>query len=209
MHSSFFRSMLLCGVLTFGSGVKAALIFYDDFSGNTPGVDRTPLGWTIASTGGVDIIGTCNSVELDDLLPGNNCYIDLTSDVGPPSSFGSNGLLSKSLFLPAEYTYIASFVLGGNNVNPFVDNVTVGFGTSIKEITVNTDDSFSPYSISFTPTISDFYTLSFLNSNVDYYGALLDNVRVEQVPGPLPLLGIGTAYAFSRRLRAHRRAKKS
>ncbi|MEB3156743.1 MAG: hypothetical protein VKO26_04820 [Cyanobacteriota bacterium] len=201
--------MLLCGVLTFGTGVKAALIFYDDFSGNTPGIDRTPLGWTIGNTGGVDIIGTCNSVELDDLLPGNNCYIDLTSDIGPSGSFGSNGLLSKSLFLPVGHTYIATFVLGGNNVNPFDDIVTVSFGASIKEIAVDTDEFFSPHSISFAPTTSDFYNLSFLNSNVDYYGALLDNVRVEQVPGPLPLLGVGTAYAFSRRLRAQRRAKKS
>ena len=86
--------------------------------------------------------------------------------------------------------------------------MTVSFGASIKEIAVDFDESFSPRSISFAPTTSDFYNLSFLNSNVDYYGALLDNVRVEQVPGPLPLLGVGSAYAFSRRLRAHRRAKK-
>jgi hypothetical protein len=209
MHSLLFRSIVLFGVLTLGSGAKAGLIFADDFSGNTPGVNSTPLGWTIANTGGVDILGRCDSKELDDLLPGNNCYVDLTSDVGPPNAFGSNGLLSKSLFLSAGFSYVATFYLGGNNVNPFTDRVAIGFGTAVQEVTVNYDDQFFENSIVFTPTTSGLYNLSFVNSNIDFHGALLDNISVEQVPGPLPFLGAVSAFGFSRRLRAHHRRTKS
>jgi hypothetical protein len=209
MRSLFFRSLLLVGGIALGSGAKSGIIFSDDFSGNTPGVNSTPQGWTIANAGGVDILGTCNSIELDDLIPGNNCYIDLTSDVGPPGEFGSNGLLTRTLFLATGHSYIASFDLGGNNVNPFTDTVTIGFGGSVKEVTLNYDDQFVTSSIVFSPGSSGLYDLSFINSNIDYHGALLDNIRVEQVPGPLPFLGVGSAFAFRGRLRSRRRNSSS
>jgi hypothetical protein len=142
-------------------------------------------------------------------MPGNNCYIDLTSDVGPPDEFGSNGLLRKTLFLSAGNSYIALFDLGGNSVNPFTDTVTISFGTSFKEVTLNYDDRLVTSSIVFSPSSSGLYDLSFINSNIDYHGALLDNIRVEQVPGPLPFLGVGSTFAFRRRLRARRRKSSS
>lgn len=201
MPSSLFRSLFLSGFLALGTAAHASIIFSDDFSANTPGLNSTPLGWTIANTGTVDILGECNSTTFDDLLPGNNCYIDLNGD-GGTSIGGSVGLLTKSLFLPSGHAYTASFDLAGNNVNPFTDTVTISLGTSVRSITVNPFDDFTTYSIHFSPSVSSVYNLSFINSNLDYYGALLDNVSVEQVPGPLPLLGAGVAWGFSRRLRA-------
>jgi len=201
MRSSLFRSFLLFGCLALGTGAQAAIIFSDNFSDNTPGMNRTPLGWTIANTGSVDILGTCDGTTLNDLLPGNNCYIDLEGDLG------INGLLTKTLFLPAGHTYTAFFDLAGNNEDwPFPDTVTVNFGDSSSDVFLGPDAPFSTYSLTYSPAVSGNYNLSFINSNIDGYGALLDNVRVQQVPGPLPFLGAGVALGFSRRLRA--RSKK-
>ncbi len=203
MHLSLLRSLFLFGFLAFGTGAKASIIFYDNFSDNTPGMNRTPTGWTIANTGAVDILGTCNGSTLNDLLPGNNCFVDLEGDLG------TNGLLTKSLSLPAGHSYTAFFDLAGNNEDwPFPDTVTVNFGTSSSDVFLGPDAPFSTYSLSFAPTVSGIYNLSFINSNIDGYGALLDNVRIQQVPGPLPFLGAGVAFGFSRRLRTRSRNTK-
>ena len=165
-----------------------------------------PFGWTIANGdkgGSVDIWGSCNSRVVDDLLPGNNCYVDLDGGTGV------NGLLTRSFSLPAGHSYTVFFDLAGNNRDwPFLDTVTTTFGSAQRSDEIPPDDTFATFQLSFSPAISGIYSLSFINSNVDGYGALLDNVRLQQVPGPLPLFGAAAAFGVSRRLRNRCRGRK-
>jgi hypothetical protein len=200
MRSTFLRSLLLCGFFSLGSVANAATIFSDDFTANVPSLDSpVPFGWTIQNAGSVDIIGECSSIVLNDWLPGNTCYIDLDGGTG------TNGLLTKTLFLTAGHPYTAYFDLAGNQNFPFLDTVTANFAGVKQEFVIEPFVDFNTYQLSFTPAVAGTYTLSFINSNIDDYGALLDNVRVNQVPGPLPLFGAATMLGFSRRLRARLR----
>ena len=200
MHSTFLRSLLLCGFLGLGSAANAATIFSDDFTANVPSLDNpTPFGWTIQNAGSVDIIGECSSIVLNDWLPGNTCYIDLDGGTG------ANGLLTKSLFLSTGHTYTAYFDLAGNQNFPFVDTVTADFAGVKQEFLIEPFVDFSTFQLTFAPVVEGTYTLSFINSNLDDYGALLANVRINQVPAPLPLFGTATMLGFSRRLRARLR----
>ncbi|MFN9622842.1 MAG: hypothetical protein ACK587_08435 [Cyanobacteriota bacterium] len=214
MTSSFLRSVLLGALLALPSAATAGVIFSDDFSANTPSLDNpVPFGWQITNGGSVDILGNCGSVVLDDLLPGNNCYVDLDGNADPTSPTAKNGLLTKSLFLPVGHTYTAYFSLARNDEDPFGNTVYVKFGTSQAEFYLENDNDpsksgFKPYSITFVPISSGTYDLSFLNSNIDDYGGLLDNVSVNQVPVPLPAVGTVAAFGLSRRLRARLRQSR-
>ncbi len=165
-----------------------------------------PPSWSIGNNGWVEILGECEFYQSTNLLPGNNCYIDLDGnlpedlEVDPPSLF-QPGLLQTSFFLQRGYSYEASFELAGNQSLPFGDTVDVSFGSVQNTIFVDPYSDFTLYSILFEPITSGEYTLSFLNSNVDAFGALLDDVVVTQTPAPLPVLGFGAVLACSRRLR--------
>ncbi len=210
MRSSLFRSFFLCGFLAFAApGANATIIFSDDFS-QIPAsrglFTSLPLNWSIGNDGWIEILGECQFYRLTDLLPGNNCYIDLDGNLPEDlevahSNLFQPGLLQTSLILQSGYEYELSFELAGNQTVPFGDTVDVSFGDIRNTIFIDPYSDFTLYSILFEPTISGEYTLSFLNSNVDAYGALLDDVVVTQTPAPLPLLGFGTVFAFSRRLR--------
>ena len=175
MLSSLFRSLCLCGFLAFSTGANASIIFSDDFSQITAsrGMFATlPPSWSIGNNGWVEILGECEFYQSTNLLPGNNCYIDLDGnlpedlEVDPPSLF-QPGLLQTSFFLQRGYSYEASFELAGNQSLPFGDTVDVSFGSVQNTIFVDPYSDFTLYSILFEPITSGEYTLSFLNSNVD------------------------------------------
>lgn len=203
MRRTFARFLLLSGLITMASASYAGVIFADDFSSNIPSLNNPdPLGWSIGNGGSIDILGTCGSTSLDDVLPGNNCYIDL--DGGTPV----NGLLTKSLLLETGHSYIVSFQLAGNQFVPFGDSVSVTFGTSKTTQFIAPFDDFKTFDLTFTPSNNGTYDLTFINSNVDDSGALLDNIFITQVPAPLPLLGAGVAFRFSRNLRSRIQKRK-
>ena len=179
------------------SAAHAGIFFADDFSANTPSFDHpVPLGWSIGNAGSIDLLGTCGPTSLDDVLTGNNCYIDL--DGGS----SVNGLLTKSLPLVTGHSYVASFQLAGNQFYPFGDSVTVTFGTSETTKFIEPFDDFITFDLKFTPTINGIYDLTFINSNIDDRGALLDNIFISQVPAPLPLFGVAAVFGLSRNLRS-------
>lgn len=195
--------LILSGGVVFCAPSKALVIYADDFNSNTPGLDVVPSGWTIGNSGTVDIIGSCSSTTFIDLLPGNGCYIDLDGSITAP------GLLQNTVNLQAGFSYDLNFFLAGNQRISAADTVNVAFGATTSQFTLQEFDPFTPYSLAFTPSTGGSYTFSFLNGGGENVGALLDNVVVNRVdppavpavPGPLPLLGAGTAWAFSRRLR--------
>jgi hypothetical protein len=209
MFSTFARSLLLCGCLTLGSAAEATVIFADDFSALPPsnGMDFiSPPGWTIGNNGRVELLGQCSNYNLPDLLPGNDCYIDLDGNSAfdhdtDPNNLFSPGLLLTSVYLPVGHVYELEFQLAGNQSTPFGDGVYVNFGEISDYLFIQPFVDFQTFSYHYSPVVSGTYDLSFRNTNVDAFGALLDKVVITQTPAPLPLLGTSAAFGFCRRLR--------
>jgi hypothetical protein len=214
----FLSMFLLSSVLAITPAANSTTIFADDFSlvpisrGLVP---SAPLGWRIDNTGSVEILGQCGNFAAEDLLPGNNCYIDLDGNLGdePSENFSPPGLLTTSLPLKFGYSYNLKFDLAGNQVVPFGDGVHVSFGSESHYIYKEPFEGFATLTYTFSPPSSGEYALSFINTNDDAYGALLDNVIVTEINGPVadvpvppPLLGAAAAFGFSRRLRARLRS---
>ncbi|HIV73148.1 MAG TPA: PEP-CTERM sorting domain-containing protein [Candidatus Aquabacterium excrementipullorum] len=170
----------------------AAAIFTDNFDANPLGLNITPTGWSVSS-GSVDVIGD----GYFDFLPGNGRYLDLDG------STSSAGVLSRSLLLAGNTSYIATFQLAGNHRNGNSDAVNVTFGDAQASYTLVPSAGFTTYSLAFTTGASGNYTLSFDDQGADQMGALLDNVSVAAVPEPggtaLMLGGLATVAIMRRR----------
>lgn len=187
------KSIAIAVLATASAFSHASTIFSDNFESNAFGYNLTPNGWTV-SNGTVDVEG-CRVVS-------GKC-IDLDG-----TSFDA-GVLSKTFSLIAGTTYTASFELAGNQrgfMGPSYafDTGTVSFGTQNFNYRVAASAGFSLYQLTFTPSASGSYGLSFANSGGDNVGVLLDNVSVTSaVPEPesyaLMLVGLGIMGSIARR----------
>ena len=115
------------------------------------------------------------------------------------------GILSQTLQTDAGNTYDISFLFNSYSDEPAnALSIQVGSLSYTLDLVANT---WTTYSGTFTAASSS-TPLNFLFKTVSGTGTLgLDNVVVNEtgsaaaVPGPLPLLGIGAAFGWSRRLR--------
>jgi len=173
MINRFGIAAMVLGVASSFSASASNVVFAEHFDSNTMGLNQTPVGWAVTD-GTVDIIGS----GYFDFLPGNGKYIDLDG------STSNAGILSTSLSLTAGLTYTAEFALAGNQRNSSTESVTVSFGNASLIYSLPSSQTFTTYSLVFTPSASGNYSLSFSNAGGDNVGALLDNVRVTAVPEP-------------------------
>ena len=177
---------LFCAALLATSGAVHAnvTVFADNFDANALGLNAVPTGWSVTD-GTVDVIGT----GFYDFIPGSGHYIDLDG------STGNAGVLGKSLNLSAGTVYTATFDLAGNHRNGDAETVRVLFGSSSDSHGLPMNAGWTSYSLSFTPSSSGAFSLSFENSGGDNIGMLLDNVKVTAVPEPqtYALLALGLA----------------
>jgi hypothetical protein len=172
-------STLVCAAMIPCLAQAASIPYTDTFNGDTPALNATPAGWSISNGGTVDIVanGTYGIT-----CPGN--CIDLNGSTG-----NAGDLVSPNLSLTGGQTYTAQFVLSGNQRITQTDTVTVDFGSTVASFSVNKNDHFVE-PVTFAPTISGVYTLSFLDTSTnpsfpsDNIGAILDNVSVQAVPLP-------------------------
>ncbi|MFM7640304.1 MAG: hypothetical protein ACKO45_01940 [Cyanobium sp.] len=173
---------------------QAQVFFSDNFDSNTPAFNTVPIGWTNANAGTVDFIGVCSgSGPLFDFFPGNGCYIDLDG------STDAAGKLKKSFTLTGGFSYELSFDLGTTQNN----SVFVTFGDTTSLISLFGVEPLTKRSLAFSPVASGNYDVIFQDQGGDGSGGILDNVRItESVPGPLPILGVASAFLASRRMRA-------
>jgi len=176
-------------------------IFADDFNSNTYGLNKTPTGWSILDNGTVDVVGTGGFGYL--CAAGGGMCIDLDG------SSGDAGILSRNLSLTAGTTYTAYFDIAGSQRGGS-ENLEISFGSAT--LSLNPLASGSPwktYSLTFTPTASGSFGLTFNNAGGDNMGAMLDNVSVVAVPEPesyaLLLAGLGLMGTVARR-RARKQA---
>ena len=185
---------VLCAALAPCAAQADTIIFSDNFNSSIGGGNVTPTGWTVAA-GWVDVVyeGTYGGL----CATGGGWCVDLD---------GSNyqgGTLVKSLNLISGVTYTASFDLAGNQRNAAPDSLTLGFGSSAQSLILAGNASWATHTITFTPTASGTYNLSFQNGGGDNMGAMLDNVSVAAVPEPetyaMMLAGLGLLGFMARR----------
>lgn len=171
---------------------NAAVILSDNFDANTLGLNVTPTGWTVTK-GWVDIIGT----GYFDFQPGHGRYIDMDG------SRGQAGTIARNVNLVAGTSYLLTFDLAGNWRNAAKEQVNVSFGGTTGSYSLGQKAGFTNFSLSFTPTISGAYGLSFAGTGGDNMGMLLDNVKVAAVPEPqtYALLALGLVLGATMRRR--------
>jgi hypothetical protein len=185
---------ILCAALAPCVAQADSIIFSDNFNSSIGGGNVTPTGWAVTA-GTVDVVYPGWYNEL--CAAGGDRCVDLDG------SNGQGGTLVKSLNLNSGVTYIASFDLAGNQRGAGPDNLILGFGSSAQSFALASNAPWARYSITFNPTASGAYTLSFQNGGGDNMGAMLDNVSVAAVPEPetyaLMLAGLGLLGFMARR----------
>jgi len=85
------------------------------------------------------------------------------------------------LTLTAGTTYTASFQLAGSQRGD-TNTVDAAFGSTTASYTLLSADPLTPFSLSFTPSATRSYDLSFTNQGGDNFGGFLDKVQVTAVP---------------------------
>lgn len=196
--SSALRHALCVAVLAVtGSAQASTTVFEDSFEATAQGQNLGPAGWTV-SGGTVDVVGPG---WWGQLCLGSGRCVDLDG------STNRAGLLSRSLTLNAGVDYLLSFDLAGNRRNAGSEQVLVSFGSSSTLLTLSNASptaTWQRYSLSFTPSSTGSYLMSFQNQGVgNNVGAMLDNVAVTAVPEPtsaaLLLAGLAGVSLLRRR----------
>ncbi|USX15926.1 pyruvate-binding protein [Oxalobacteraceae bacterium OTU3CAMAD1] len=156
------------------SSHAAVTILSDNFDADKTTNNATKFvhGWTV-SDGTVDVDGTG---FVHNEMPGNGHYVDLDG------STKRAGVLSNSFTAGAGGIYTMSFDLAGNQRNWGSDTVEVIFGTSRQTYVIGASDPITTRTLTFAPTTSGVYGLSFHNLGGDNRGAFLHQVTVSAVP---------------------------
>jgi hypothetical protein len=184
------KTMVVAALLLGSSLTHAATIFSDNFDAYLPDqlnwLPPAASGWMVTD-GTVDLHGAGGSY---DVLPGHGSYVDLDG-----SSLDS-GLFSANLNLTGGEIYRLSFELGGSQRGNKGETVNVNFGSASASYIINVTDSFSTYTLDFTPGTDGVYSLSYQNVGGDNRGAFLDNVSVSAGPVPASSIPEPATYAM-------------
>lgn len=156
------------------SSHAAVTILSDNFDADktTNNATRFVHGWTVTD-GTVDVDGTG---FVHNEMPGNGHYVDLDG------STKRAGVLSNSFTAGAGGIYTLSFDLAGNQRGWGSDTVEVIFGTTHQTYVIGESDPITTRTLTFAPTTSGVYGLSFHNLGGDNRGAFLHQVTVSAVP---------------------------
>ena len=156
------------------SSHAAVTIFSDNFDADKTGNNATKFvhGWTVTN-GTVDIDGTG---FVHNEMPGNGHYVDLDG------STKHAGVLSNSFTAGAGGIYTLSFDIAGNQRNWNTDTVEVTFGTTHQTYKIGQSDPITTKTLTFRPTTTGVFGLSFHNLGGDDRGAFLHQVTISAVP---------------------------
>lgn len=185
------------------AGSQAAVLFYDNFDSSLPAttLNANVPGW-VATNGTVDYIKSGDF--------GITCFgatggcIDLDGSSGDAAT----PFETKSSFsFVTGRTYRLTFRLSNNQRSGDTDTVLVKAG-EISLIMTLLPDSLFLYSWAFTASKMSTTTIQFSNGGGDNFGAILDEVKLEDItkgggevpePSSLALLGAGVAALAARR----------
>jgi len=228
--SGLVAGLLIALGFSLGEGKAANLITNGSFEVDlVPSADYTVYpssgtpsltGWTV---GGVEVavVNTLfNEAGVQFPAQEGDQFLDLTGGI---NNSATNNISQAVSGLNVGSAYTLSFFVGSasNNSNFFPSTVNVSLGGvsqgSFTNLSATSTLQWQKFSIDFTPT-STSQNIAFFNGNSlnNFIGAL-DNVTLDlaavsgppSVPGPLPLLGVGAAFGYSRRLRTRIKTSKT
>jgi hypothetical protein len=140
-----------------------------------------------------EVVGVFNYlVPADNTYPTDLIAHDIPDDLWNPGGIGAGFSATPSLPSSALDNYVS---FGG-------------FGFDVYDVGTTTfDEPYQIFTVSKQPTGGNFQSLL----PGDYAGCPGSCVgaKINQVPGPLPLLGVGAAFGFSRNLRKRIKTSKS
>lgn len=202
----------------------AASVFFDDFSGDAPGLNTTLTNFDV--TGQIDVKGAVNAFGI--VTPGGS-VVDLDGSTGP------GRITSKASYgFSAGDRVTLTMLIGGSQRVDGTDDLVAGFtfddATSVKDyfgtgylsfgpdtydfqvsglgtagFTIDDEDPFAMTTLSFTalsPGTLKFFVGTF---SADSIGPLVASVDLDVAPVPLPaagsalLLGLGLLAAVRRK----------
>ena len=176
------------------------------------GQAKAVLTYNIFESAGAVIVQTSGSLDLTGatLLPSENCVVDgaiaspfavicTGSDIGPIPAYAISGPTSfdGTAFLSGASTVSGITTGFSGQSTVFVIDPAYNFADSI--VSSATFNGTTLASLGFT-TSGLIGTWSFTGTS-ETIQVVLGNPPAAAVPGPLPLLGIGAAFGWSRRLR--------
>jgi len=126
----FLGGLAVALVVVGTSWADPTVLLEDNFDNEVLRADATTLAnWTVFG-GYVDVIGAnaAGTETLEDVLPGNGCYIDLDGTSGNAGWLVSN----QAFYFASDTMYTVTFSLAGNNVvdRDASDSDRVEFGLS-------------------------------------------------------------------------------
>jgi hypothetical protein len=228
--SGLVAGLLIALGFSLGEGKAANLITNGSFEADlVPSADYTVYpssgtpsltGWTV---GGVEVavVNTLfnqNGVQFP--AQDGDQWMDLTGENG---NSATNNISQAVSGLNVGSVYTLTFYVGSasNNNFYFPSTVNVSLGGvsqgSFTNPSATTTLQWQEFSIDFTPT-STIENIAFFNGNSpNNFSGGLDNITLDladvpgppSVPGPLPLLGVGSAFRYSRRLRTRIKTRKN
>lgn len=179
---------------------QAAVIFNDDFdsslaastlNADIPGWDELNGTVDYIKQGGYGL--TCAG--------GTGGCIDLDGSTFDAADFTSTAIFN----LIAGRTYTLSFDISGNQ-RVGSDNISISFGGSVLNLTLSVGAPYTTQQIVVTPGANTSSAIVFSNQGGDNFGAILDNVVLDEkiggaVPEPstLALMGIAGAAVLTLR----------
>ena len=152
--------------------VIVSTLLFEDFESSVQGGNQVPSGWSVIN-GTVDV-GNINSWTYYPFT-----YLGTVVDLDGSTS--QSGLLLKESYLEAGKTYRLGFKLAGNWRWSSDDTVSVSFGDTSKDLVVQNNQLFTEDSVLFCPSKNGYYLAGFQNQGGDNIGALLDDVRIDEI----------------------------
>jgi hypothetical protein len=204
------RSAAVLGFATLALGGQAQAASFTVAQAKVPGFSTTVGDKTISNLSFSGDVADTDELSFTSVFQVHQVGLNFVSGDGNPSLGGS-------------FTYDIAVTSGTDKITSVAVDADCGPVSSslncTRSLTTTAALSFTPVTLtnnlaSFTPTVSSTTTTSawaavaagdYINSISDKYTQVA--APVDTVPGPLPILGAGMAFGYSRRLRA--RLKKA